>query len=32
MRCRYKIVNLDSQMANRERASRARAGAELLVG
>jgi hypothetical protein len=31
MRCRYEIVNLDSQIANRERESRARAGAELLV-
>jgi hypothetical protein len=32
MRCRYNVVNLDSQMADRERASRGRAGAELLAG
>jgi hypothetical protein len=32
MRCRYNVVNLDSQMADHERASRARAGAELLAG
>jgi hypothetical protein len=32
MRCLYNVINLDSQMTDRERASRARASAELLAG
>jgi hypothetical protein len=32
MRCLYNVVNLDSQMTDRERVSRARASAELLAG